>query len=95
MAKMFQMMNESRMGVGLMGLTLAASAYDAALTYAKEREQGPPFTDRKADRVPIIRHEDVRRMLMWMKAHVDGMRSFVYFGARLIDRINCAATDDK
>ncbi len=77
MAKMFQMMNESRMGVGVMGLTLAASAYDAALEYAKEREQGPPFADRKADRVPIIRHEDVRRMLMNLKSGTEAMRAMI------------------
>jgi alkylation response protein AidB-like acyl-CoA dehydrogenase len=77
MAKMFQMMNESRMGVGIMGLTLAASAYDTARTYAREREQGPPFTDRKADRVPIIQHEDVRRMLMNLKAGTEAMRAML------------------
>jgi alkylation response protein AidB-like acyl-CoA dehydrogenase len=77
MAKMFQMMNESRMGVGLMGLTLAASAYDTARIYAKEREQGPPFTDRKAERVPIIQHEDVRRMLMNLKAGTEAMRAMI------------------
>jgi alkylation response protein AidB-like acyl-CoA dehydrogenase len=77
MAKMFQMMNESRMGVGLMGMTMAANAYDAALAYAKEREQGPPFTDRKADRVPIIRHEDVRRMLMNLKSGTEAMRAMI------------------
>ncbi|MBU4426412.1 MAG: acyl-CoA dehydrogenase, partial [Proteobacteria bacterium] len=77
MAKMFQMMNESRMGVGLMGLSLAASAYDTARTYARERVQGPPFTDRKADRVPIIQHEDVRRMLMNLKAGTEAMRAML------------------
>ncbi len=68
MAKMFQMMNEARISCGVQALGLAASAYDAARKYARERVQGPPFTNRDGDRVPIIQHEDVRRMLMRLKA---------------------------
>lgn len=77
MAKMFQMMNEARMGCGVQALGLAASAYDAARYYAKERVQGPPMTDRRADRVPIIQHEDVRRMLMNLKAGTEAMRAMI------------------
>jgi 3-(methylthio)propanoyl-CoA dehydrogenase len=77
MAKMFQMMNEARMGCGVQALGLAASAYDAARYYARERVQGPPMSDRRADRVPIIRHEDVRRMLMNLKAGTEGMRAMI------------------
>ena len=77
MAKMFQMMNEARMGCGVQALGLAAAAYDSALQYAKERVQGPPFTNRKADRVRIIEHEDVRRMLMNLKAGTEGMRAMI------------------
>ncbi len=77
MAKMFQMMNEARIGCGIQALGLAASAYDAARFYARERVQGPLFTNRAGDRVPIIRHEDVRRMLMNMKAGTEAMRAFV------------------
>ena len=77
MAKMFQMMNEARMITGVMGLAMAANAYDTARQYAKERVQGPPFTNRKADRVPIIQHEDVRRMLMNLKAGTEAMRAMI------------------
>ncbi len=77
MAKMFQMMNEARMGCGIQALGITASAYDIARTYAKERIQGPPFTNRKGDRVPIIQHEDVRRMLMNLKAGSEGMRALI------------------
>ncbi len=77
MAKMFQMMNEARMGCGVQALGLTASAYDTARTYAKERVQGPPFTNRDADRVPIIQHEDVRRMLMNLKAGTEAMRAMI------------------
>lgn len=77
MAKMFQMMNEARIGCGIQALGIAASAYDSARFYARERVQGPLFTNRAGDRVPIIRHEDVRRMLMTMKAGTEAMRAFV------------------
>ncbi|MBW2060124.1 MAG: acyl-CoA dehydrogenase [Deltaproteobacteria bacterium] len=76
MRKMFQMMNEARIGTGIQALGIAASAYDVARKYAKERIQGPPFTDRRAPRVPIIQHEDVRRMLMNLKAGTEAMRAF-------------------
>jgi len=77
MPKMFQMMNEARMSTGVMGECMAANAYDTARQYAKERVQGPPFTDRSADRVPIIQHEDVRRMLMNLKAGTEAMRAMI------------------
>jgi alkylation response protein AidB-like acyl-CoA dehydrogenase len=77
MAKMFQLMNEARMGTGNLALGVAASAYDTARLYARDRIQGPPFTDRKADRVPIIRHEDVRRMLMTLKSGTEAMRGML------------------
>ncbi|MCP4667081.1 MAG: acyl-CoA dehydrogenase, partial [Deltaproteobacteria bacterium] len=77
MAKMFQMMNEARMGCGVTALGLATSAYDTARHYAKERVQGPLFTDRDAGRVTIIQHEDVRRMLMNLKAGTEAMRAMI------------------
>ena len=77
MAKMFQMMNEARMSTGVMGQAMAANAYDTARQYAKERVQGPLFTDRGAGRVPIIQHEDVRRMLMNLKAGTEAMRAMI------------------
>jgi alkylation response protein AidB-like acyl-CoA dehydrogenase len=85
MAKMFQMMNEARLGVGLMGLALATRSYDAARQYAKERVQGPVFTRLGGDRVPIIQHEDVRRMLMNLKAGTEAMRALVGKVSYLVD----------
>ena len=78
---MFQMMNEARIGTGLQGVGSGSIAYLHALQYAKERLQGSSLMDMKnpeAPRVPIIQHPDVRRMLLWMKAAVDGMRSMAY-----------------
>jgi len=85
MAQMFQMMNESRISCAFQALGLAASAYDTARRYAKERIQGPLFTNRDAGRVPIIQHEDVRRMLMNLKAGTEAMRAMIGKLMYLID----------
>ncbi len=76
--RMFHMMNEARIGVGLQGYGVAAAAYQCALAYARERIQGTRFQEFKnvnAERVPIIEHPNVRRMLMYCRAQVDGMRA--------------------
>ncbi len=77
---MFQMMNAARINTGVSGMTLAGTAYRNALAYARERVQGRDLAGRAPGDVPIIDHPDVRRMLLWMKAVVDGMRSMIYTG---------------
>ncbi len=82
MAIMFNMVNSSRMSTGLQALAYASSAYLLAVNYARQRIQGrriEDFADRSAPSVPIIEHPDVRRNLLWMKSHVEGMRSFFQF----------------
>jgi alkylation response protein AidB-like acyl-CoA dehydrogenase len=81
LSHMFQMMNAARINTGLSGMTLASAAYQNALAYAKERIQGSDVAGRRPGYVHIIDHPDVRRMLIWMKAMVDGMRSMIYTGA--------------
>jgi alkylation response protein AidB-like acyl-CoA dehydrogenase len=81
LAHMFQMMNAARINTGVSGMTLASTAYQNALEYTKARTQGRDVAGRKPGDVPIIDHPDVRRMLLWMKATVDGMRSMIYTGA--------------
>ncbi len=81
LAQMFQMMNAARINTGVSGMTLASTAYQNALEYAKTRIQGRDLAGRKSGEVAIIDHPDVRRMLLWMKAMVDGMRSMIYTGA--------------
>ena len=88
MKVMFQLMNEARIGTGMQGFVLGSAAYLHALQYTKERKQGSSLLEMKnplAPRVPIIQHPDVRRMLLWMKAHVEGMRALLYYGAYLVD----------
>jgi alkylation response protein AidB-like acyl-CoA dehydrogenase len=86
---MFQLMNEARISVGLQGLGTASAAYLHALQYAGERLQGADirnFFNPDAPRTPIIAHPDVRRMLLWMKSQVEGMRALVYFCSLCYDK---------
>ncbi|MBV8093859.1 MAG: acyl-CoA dehydrogenase C-terminal domain-containing protein [Acetobacteraceae bacterium] len=85
LAHMFTMMNEARQKVGIQGLAIAERAYQAARDYAKERVQGRPAGSKTGDRVTIIHHPDVRRMLLTMKAQVEAMRAFGYSLAADID----------
>jgi len=78
---MFQMMNAARINTGVSGMALASSAYLNALDYARQRVQGRDVAGRTVDSVAIIEHPDIRRMLLDMKAAVDGMRSMIYSGA--------------
>ena len=83
---MFTMMNTTRLAVGVQGLAVAERAYQAALAYAKDRVQSPALDSRDAGPVPIIRHPDVRRMLMTMKATLEAMRALAYVTAGALDR---------
>lgn len=85
LAHMFQMMNSARINTGVSGMALAGTAYRNALEYARERIQGVDIARRKPGYVPIIDHPDIRRMLLWMKAQVDGMRSMIYTSAYWAD----------
>ncbi len=85
---MFHMMNEARLEVGMQGLGHASAALEHAIAYAKERIQSAPVWEMKnpdAKAVPIIQHPDVRRDLLWMKAHVEGIRAMNYFAAYCMD----------
>ncbi|MBI9075031.1 MAG: acyl-CoA dehydrogenase [Desulfatibacillum sp.] len=93
MRVMFHMMNEARLGVGSVGMFQGSAAYLYALDYARQRVQGRDISqvmEKDAKPVPIIQHPDIRRMLLWMKAHVEGMRSFVYYTAHLFDLETCS-----
>jgi hypothetical protein len=93
---MFHMMNEARLNVGFQGFVHGAVTYQYALNYARERIQGKDMTGAKdSPSVPIIRHPDVRRMLMWMKAHVEGMRSFIYYTETLFAKAALACTTEE
>ena len=81
LAMMFCMMNESRIGTGHNANSQASGAYTQASQYAAERVQGYI----KGERVPIIKHPDVKRMLMDMKAQSEGIRAMVFKGFFSLD----------
>ncbi|OGL20626.1 MAG: acyl-CoA dehydrogenase [Candidatus Rokubacteria bacterium RIFCSPLOWO2_12_FULL_71_22] len=98
MRQMFRMMNVARIAVGVQGIAVASTAYLNALAYARERLQGSSvrhFKDPDAPRVPIIEHADVRRMLLEMKAKVEGMRTLAIKLALHADLAQALAATDE
>ncbi|WP_326640775.1 acyl-CoA dehydrogenase [Streptosporangium sp. NBC_01755] len=94
LAVMFHMMNEARIGVGAGAVALGYAGYRTALAYAKSRRQGRPLgaKDPSSAPVPIIRHADVRRMLLASKSYVEGGLALVLYAARLVDEQRTAET---
>ncbi|MFG1607705.1 acyl-CoA dehydrogenase [Actinoplanes sp. NPDC049265] len=87
LAQMFHMMNEARLGVGAGAVALGYTGYLHALAYARERHQGrpPAGKDPSAPPVPIVRHPDVRRMLLASKSYVEGGLALILYTAKLVD----------
>ena len=85
MAQMFQMMNEERTVTGLAAMAAATVSYNNACMYAAGRIQGRQITNPKAGRVPIINHEDVRRMLMFQKSITEASRAMIAFSYYCMD----------
>ncbi len=71
---MFTMMNNARLGVAQQGLSLIERAYQQARDYAKDRKQGKDGTGQTA---AIVKHADVRRMLMTMRSTAEAMRALL------------------
>jgi len=83
----FTMMNESRLISARHGSAVASTAYLHALAYARERLQGTEIgAPRDSGQVPIIKHPDVRRMLLQMKAYTEGVRILILYASYCIDR---------
>jgi len=86
--QMFHVIEDARMLIGTKSMSTLSTAYLNALEYAKERIQSADMTqmtDKDAGRVPIIRHPDVRRLLMLQKSHAEGMRALMYYTAWALD----------
>jgi len=84
---MFQMMNEARIGVGMGAIAMATAAYYASLDYTRSRLQGRKMgqKDPNLPPVPIIEHADVKRMLLFQRAVIEGALSLVMQCSKYVD----------
>jgi alkylation response protein AidB-like acyl-CoA dehydrogenase len=92
-AQMFHIIEYARMGVGTKSMATLSTAYLNALAYTKIRKQGADLAqagNKAAPRVEIIRHPDVRRMLMLQKAFAEGLRALVLYTAHVQDQVMIA-----
>ena len=82
---MFVMMNSARLSVGTEGLGVAQRAWQLASAYARDRVQGTEVGQKSGERVAIVRHPDVRRLLMTQRSHTEAIRALAYTIAALQD----------
>jgi hypothetical protein len=82
---MFIMMNAARFSVGMQGIAVSERAYQQAVAFARERVQSRPVDGSARQAVTIIHHPDVRRMLMTMRALIEGARAVAYVAAAASD----------
>jgi len=84
---MFQMMNEARIGVGMGATAMATAAYYASLDYSKTRLQGRKLSrkDPNLPPVAIMEHADVKRMLLFQRAVIEGAQSLLMLCSKLVD----------
>jgi len=88
--QMFMVIEQARMSIGVKSASTLSAAYLNALAYAKERVQGPDLAkarDKDSPRVRIIEHPDVRRQLMRLKCHSEGMRALALYAAKIQDDV--------
>lgn len=91
---MFTMMNAERLSIGMQGVGCADASYQNAVEYARERLQGRAKGSKQvAD--PIIKHGDVRRMLMTMKSTTEAGRALAVYLGQQLDFSNHGATPEE
>jgi alkylation response protein AidB-like acyl-CoA dehydrogenase len=93
MRYMFTMMNNARLSVGLEGLALSERAFQMAVTYAKERQQGRAPGAPAGEQSAIVEHPVVRRLLLTLRASSVALRGIIYLNAAAIDRANRSADE--
>lgn len=84
LAYMFILMNEARLSTGLQGVAIGEISYQSALAYAQERVQGRDVLNGEKD-VTIIRHPDVKRMLLNIHSQVFALRALAFSLSSRID----------
>ena len=89
---MFIMMNAARFAVGMQGISVADRAYQKAVRFAHDRAQSRDLAGSEGP-VSIINHPDVKRMLLSMRAHVEGTRALAYVAAAASDAAHHASDE--
>jgi butyryl-CoA dehydrogenase len=94
---MFQMMNEARIGVGMGATAVATAAYYASLEYARTRKQGRKVSEKDPTQpqIPIIEHADVKRMLLFQRAVVEGSLSLLLQCSKYADLQKLTRDEEK
>jgi alkylation response protein AidB-like acyl-CoA dehydrogenase len=94
---MFRMMNEARIMVGLGAVSIASAAYHASLQFAMERPQGRRLNEKDPHQPQtlIINHPDVKRMLLFQKAVVEGGLSLVMQAGHYSDLVKTTEGEEK
>ena len=82
---MFIMMNTARLGVGVQSYAVGDRAFQHAAEYARTRLQGKPAGATDGERLPIIHHPDVRRMLLTMKSCTEASRAVAFYAGQQLD----------
>ncbi|MBN1382614.1 MAG: acyl-CoA dehydrogenase [Deltaproteobacteria bacterium] len=98
MKVMFMLMNAARIHTGLQAEAVSSAAYMHAVDYAKDRIQGTHIlqsANKSAPRVAIIEHPDVKRMLLYMKSSIEGMRMLCYFLSHHEDIMHASTSEDE
>ncbi len=94
---MFQMMNEARIGTGLVAAGAASAAFYGSLQYANERSQGRKPSSKNPLETPIliVNHADVRRMLLFQKAISEGSIALLMYCSQLSDIAHAGEGEEK
>ncbi len=95
---MFQLMNQARLEVGNLAVSIATAAYQASLSYAKERAQGRRMTKEgmeAKEQTLIINHPDVRRMLLKQKSITEGALALLLETYKYYDLVHCLDGEEK
>ena len=94
---MFLMMNGARVGVGLGAASMATAAYYAALDYSKTRRQGRKVGQKDPTQppIPIIEHADIKRMLLFQRAVIEGAFSLLMQCSKYLDLQHVVSDDEK
>ena len=92
---LFEMLNQSRLAVGLSAAALACRSYLTALNYARKRTQGCLLNQAKSNstQVEIIQHADVRRMLLQQKCYAEGAMALSLYVSSLVEDVETAETE--